>query len=131
MNNLLVNLFYKKLKPNMARYTSSFLIAVKTEYLHSLIIQLLQDCGFSVQFYSHDYIMASEIPGKVAFSKLVAIEVLVDKSKAENETWINLVVKSEELPLKLDNHCRQVFDQVRQEVEHNRKWQLIESVVNC
>ncbi|KRH96090.1 hypothetical protein GSN00_12515 [Cylindrospermopsis raciborskii CHAB3438] len=115
----------------MARYTSSFLIAVKTEYLHSLIIQLLQDCGFSVQFYSHDYIMASEIPGKVAFSKLVSIEVLVDKSKAENETWINLVVKSEELPLKLDNHCRQVFDQVRQEVEHNRKWQLIESVVNC
>lgn len=128
--NKLVNVLLQKILNDMARYTSSFLIAVQVEHLYSLIIELLQDCGFSVQFYSHDYIMASEIPGKVAFAKLVAVEVLVDKSRAENETWVNLVVKSEELPLKLDNHCRQVFDQIRQKVENNRKWQLIESVVN-
>jgi hypothetical protein len=57
------------------------------------------------------------------------VEVLIDKSTAtDEETRMNIVIKNEELPLKLDNHCRQVFDFVRQQIEHSRNWHLIESI---
>lgn len=113
----------------MARYTCSFVVSVPLGHLQPLLIELLQYCGLEVQYYTADYIMAREIPGNVSFSKLVTVEVLIDKSTAtETETRMSIVIKNEELPLKLENHCRQVFDFVRQEIEHSRNWHLIESI---
>jgi hypothetical protein len=113
----------------MARYTCSFVIAVPIENLSALLIQLLQECGLDVQYYTPDYIMAREIPGHISFPRLVTVEVLVDKSTAtDTEVRINTVIKNEELPLQLNNHCRQVFDFIKQEIEHSRYWQLIESI---
>ena len=113
----------------MARYTCSFLVCVNVEHLQPLLVELLQDCDFDVQYYTNDYIMAREIPGNVSFSKLVKVEVLIDKSTAtETETRMSIVIKNEELPLQLDNHCRQVFEYVKQAIEHNRHWHLIESI---
>jgi hypothetical protein len=72
--------------------------------------------------------MAREFPGNVSFSKLVAVEVLIDKSTAtETETRMSIVMKNEELPLQLDNHCRQIFEFVKQAIEHSRNWHLVES----
>jgi len=57
------------------------------------------------------------------------VEVLIDKSTATaQEVRMNFVIKNEELPLHLDNHCRQMFDMVQEAVAENRHWQLVESV---
>jgi hypothetical protein len=113
----------------MARYTCSFVLSVSIDHLQPILIDLLQGTGLDVQYYNADYIMAREFPGTVPFSKLVTVELLVDKTTAtEAETRMNLVVKNEELPLQLENHCRQVFEYIKQEIESSRHWNLIESI---
>lgn len=72
--------------------------------------------------------MAREFPGQVSFPKLVTVEVLIDKTTAtETKTRVNLVIKNEELPLQVDNHCHQMFNLVNQAITENRHWQLVES----
>lgn len=113
----------------MARYTCSLIVSVPIDHLQELLIQLLQECGLEIQYYTPDYIMAREIPGQVSFSKIVTVEVLIDKSSSmEMETRMVIIMKNEELPLQLNNHCRQLFDFVRQTIEHSRNWHLIESI---
>ena len=113
----------------MARYTCSFIIAVSLDHLQQSLIEVLQSCNFDIIYDTGDYIMAREIPGRVAFAKLVTVEVLIDKSTATaQEVRMNFVIKNEELPLHLDNHCRQMFDLVQEAVAQNRHWQLVESV---
>jgi hypothetical protein len=113
----------------MARYTCSFVLSVSIDHLQPLLVDLLQVSGLDVQYYTADYIMAREIPGSVPFPKLVAVEILIDKTTAtESETRMNIVIKNEELPLQLDNHCRQVFEFIKQEIEQSRHWHLIESL---
>lgn len=114
----------------MARYTCSFTVAVSSERLQHLLLEVLQDCNLDVIYDTRDYMMARELPGQVSFAKLVTVEVLIDKTTAtETETRINLVIKNEELPLQVDNHCHQMFELVKQTIIDNRQWQLIESVV--
>lgn len=111
----------------MARYTCSFIVSVAIEHLQPLLIELLQDCELDVQYYTTDYIMAREIPGNVSFPKLVTAEVLIDKSTAtETETRLSIVIKNEELPLQLNNHCRQMYEFIKQAIELSRNWQMIE-----
>jgi hypothetical protein len=113
----------------MARYTCSFIVSVPIDHIQELLIELLQDCELDVQYCTPDYIMAREIPGNIPFSKLVTVEVLIDKSTAtETETRLSIVVKNEELPLQLNNHCRQMFEFVKQAIEQSRHWNLIESL---
>jgi hypothetical protein len=113
----------------MARYTCSFIVSIPVDDLHPLLVDLLQECDFEIQYYTADYIMAREIPGNVSFSKLVKAEVLIDKSTAtETETRMSIVIKNEELPLQIHNHCRQMFDFIRQTIEESRHWHLVESL---
>jgi hypothetical protein len=113
----------------MARYTCSFTIAVSLDRLQQSLIEVLQSCNFDIIYDTGDYLMAREIPGRVAFAKLVTVEVLIDKSTATaQEVRMNFVIKNEELPLQVDNHCRQMFDMVQEAVAENRHWQLVESV---
>ena len=113
----------------MARYTCSFTVAVSLDDLQPSLVELLQSCNFDIIYDTGDYLMAREIPGRVAFAKLVTVEVLIDKSTATaQEVRMNFVIKNEELPLHLDNHCRQMFDMVQEAVAENRHWQLVESV---
>ncbi|BAZ66139.1 MAG: hypothetical protein KME28_21165 [Pelatocladus maniniholoensis HA4357-MV3] len=113
----------------MARYTCSFILSIPINHLQPLLIELLQDCNLDVQYYTLDYIMAREIVGTVSYSKMVTVEVLIDKSTAtETETRMSIVIKNQELPLQLDNHCRQVFEYIKQAIEDNRNWHLIQSL---
>jgi hypothetical protein len=113
----------------MARYTCSFTVAVSLDHLQQSLIEVLQSCNFDIIYDTGDYLMAREIPGRVAFAKLVTVEVLIDKSTATaQEVRMNFVIKNEELPLHLDNHCRQMFDMVQEAVAENRHWQLVESI---
>jgi hypothetical protein len=114
----------------MARYTCSFIIAVHIDDLQPLVLDLLQNCDLEIQYYTPDYVMAREIPGNVSVPQLVKVEVLIDKSTAtETESRMSIVIKNEELPLRVNNRCRQMFDFIRQEIEGNRYWHLIESLV--
>jgi hypothetical protein len=118
-----------KLGAIMARYTCSFTISVTFDDLQPLLLNLLQECDLEIQYYNHEYIMAREIPGNVPFSRLVKVEVFIEKSTAtETETRMSIVIKNEELPLHLQNHCRQMFDFVKQAIEDCRYWHLIESI---
>lgn len=115
----------------MARYTCSFTMAVDLERLHQLMSEVLLACNLDIQYDKSDYMMARERPGQVSFSKLVTVEVLIDKSTAtESATRMNLVTKNEELPLQTDNHCYQMFNLVRQAIAENRRWQLVETVTS-
>lgn len=114
----------------MARYTCSLTVAVSLDLLQPSLIEVLQSCNFDIIYDTGDYLMAREIPGHVAFAKLVTVEVLIDKSTATaQEVRMNFVIKNEELPLQVDNHCRQMFDMVQKAVADNSHWHLVESVV--
>lgn len=113
----------------MARYTGLFKIAASVTGLQPLLSEVLKSCNFDIVYQSGDYLMAREVPGKVAYHQLVTVEVLVDKTTAtEDEIRMNIVIKNEELPLKTDNHCRRMFDQVHQAISDTRDWRLIEAV---
>jgi hypothetical protein len=59
----------------------------------------------------------------------VTVEVLIDKSTAtETESRMSIVIKNDELPLQVNNHCRQMFDFIKQAIEDCRHWHLIESL---
>lgn len=67
--------------------------------------------------------MAKERPGLVSFSKLATVEVLIGSTDEtelvtqHSAATVNLVVKNEELPLQVNNHCHKVFQQVNQALE--------------
>ncbi|AFZ13108.1 hypothetical protein Cri9333_2237 [Crinalium epipsammum PCC 9333] len=114
----------------MARYTCSFILAVPIGSLQQGIIEVLESCNFDIVYNTPDNIMAREIPGKVSYAKLARAEVLIERATAtEKEVRINVVVKNEELPLQVENHCHQMFDRVHQGILEYRHWQLVESVV--
>jgi len=115
----------------MARYTSLFTISVSLDSLQRMLSDLLESCNLDVIYDTGDYLMAREVPGQVAFAKLVTVEVLIDRfPEKEEEVRMNFVVKNEELPLKTDNHCRQIFNQVNRAIAENRQWHLIESAAS-
>ena len=111
----------------MARYTCSFTVASSFEHFQPLLVKVLEACAFEVIYDTGDYIMARERPGRVAFARLVTVEVLIDKTTATARgVGINFVVKNEELPLQVDNHCRQMYDQFMEELSSREDLQLIE-----
>jgi hypothetical protein len=113
----------------MARYTCLFTISVPVENVQGLLIEVLETCNLEIIYASGDYIMGREMPGQIPFSKLVTVEVLMDRTTAtDREIRMSCVVKNEELPLQVDNHCRQMFDLVNRTITENRHWKLIEQV---
>ena len=113
----------------MARYTGFFIVAVPIERLRQLVIEILVSCDLDIIYDSGDYLMARELPGQVSIPKLVTAEILIDKSSnSQSEVRMDLVIKNEELPLKSNNHCRQMFELVSESIVKNRHWQLLESM---
>ncbi len=116
----------------MARYTCSFTVASgNNSNLRQSIKEILLSCGLDVIYDQSEYIMAREILGKVSLAKLVSVEVLFDSTTAtESKTRVSLVVKNEELPLQVANHCYQVFEQVNSTISLNQNWQSVESIAS-
>lgn len=113
----------------MARYTCLFTVATSVNDLQQVLLNLLQECHFDIIYQTDDYLMAREIPGQVAFSKLVTVEILIDRTMAtEREVRMKFVIKNEELPLQVENHCKQMFNTVLQAVSDNSEIRLIETV---
>lgn len=121
----------------MARYTSLFTITGSFNRLRQFLADVLKSCHCDVIYDTDDYVVAREMPGRVSYAKLVTVEVLIDKPleggkirEADSEIRMNFVVKNEELPLKSDNHCRQMFNLVNQAIANSPQWQLIECVAS-
>lgn len=113
----------------MARYTRSLTVEVPSSNLQSVLMDTLQACDCETVHKTEDYLIARETPGRVPFTKLVTVEVLIDNTRAsEVETRLNFVVKNEELPLQSDNHCAQMYDRVSHAFEDSQSWRLVESV---
>lgn len=114
----------------MARYTCSFTAAVEIERLRQLLSEILQSCHLDVMYDKNDYMMAREHPGRVSLSKLVTVEVFIDNTATQTTTRMDLVMRNEELSLQVNNHCRQMFDLVKQSLSDYRDWQLVENVAS-
>ncbi|MGA9378303.1 MAG: hypothetical protein WBV73_05990 [Phormidium sp.] len=113
----------------MARYTSSYTVGLPFPRIGKLVVEVLESCPLEITYDTGEYIMAREIPGKVPYSKLASVEILIDRTTStEKETKMTLVVKNEELPLQLENHCQQMFQLVSQAIVGYRSWQIIEQV---
>lgn len=113
----------------MARYTCSY--RVPPQQLQPSLGEVLKACHFEILYDKSDYVMARETPGQVPFAQLVTVEVLIDHTNATAaEVQINFVIKNEELPLQLDNHCRQMYELLKETIAENRQWQLITNVAN-
>lgn len=113
----------------MARYTCSLIVKIPLNQLSTTLEDILKACNLDLLYETADYIMAREKTGQVSFHQLVTVEVLIDKTTATDENVkINFVIKNEELPLQVNNHCKQLFDLLKDAIAHNDNWQLIENV---
>jgi len=116
----------------MARYTSFYKSIAPSNDLKQFIFDLLQSCDFDVIYDREDYVYAREVPGGVDYSKLVTVEVLIDRPTASvraregaDSLHMNFVVKNEELPLQIDNHCRQKFNLVNEAIQSSQALSVV------
>lgn len=116
----------------MARYTSFYKSVAPSGDLKQFIFDMLRACNFDVIYDRDDYVFAREIPGGVDYSKLVTVEVLIDPPKAalkqdedDDAYRMNFVVKNEELPLKVDNHCRQKFNLMNEAIQSSQTLNVV------
>ncbi|MGL5192504.1 MAG: hypothetical protein ACRC8Y_02705 [Chroococcales cyanobacterium] len=115
----------------MARYTGLFIVAVPQENFRPLLGEILEAANLNIIYETADYIMAREQPGEVPFTKLVTVEVLINRTAGvEDEVRMNVVMKNEELPLHLNNRCRQMFNLLSEAIAENRYWELLESAAS-
>lgn len=116
----------------MARYTGLFKITAPSTNLQQPLGKVLEACNFDVVYQAGDYMMAREVPGGVAFQKLVTVEVLVDRTNGvEHQVHMQMVLKNEELPLQTNNHCQQMFQRLSQAIAEANHWKVIETVANA
>ncbi len=115
----------------MARYICSYIVKASLEEVHESLKKILKDCNFEVIYTNNEYVMGRENPGMVTFNKLVTIEALIDSTNAlADRTQLSLVVKNEELPLQINNHCRQIFALIQNNIAEDRQWQSIENAIS-
>jgi hypothetical protein len=113
----------------MSRYVCHFSVNLPLANLRSALRKLVETCGLETIYDLDDYLMAREIPGRVSFAKLVTTEVLIDTTHSTpTAVRLSFVVKNEELPLKSNNHCRQIFDLLRSTIAQQVDWQPISSL---
>jgi hypothetical protein len=113
----------------MSRYVCHFLVNLSPEHVRFPLRKLFEACQMDTIYETNDYLMAREIPGRVAFTKLVTAEVSIDITTATSEAvTLSFLVKNEELPLNPNNHCRQVFDLLRVAIAHNYDWEPINTL---
>ncbi|MGC1310506.1 MAG: hypothetical protein WA885_25015 [Phormidesmis sp.] len=101
----------------MARYTNFFMTGFSQEKISQALVTALEACNLTLIYQDPVCIVAKEQPGQVSFSQLATIELLISPPTIQTGgSKIDLVVKNEELPLRRQNHCHEVFLQVNQAI---------------
>lgn len=99
----------------MARYTNFFMTSSSQEEISQMLVSAIEACNLNLVYNDPVCIVAKERPGKVAFAQLATIEILISPPTVEHGgSKIDLVVKNEELPLRTQNHCKEVFAEIDQ-----------------
>ncbi len=96
----------------MGRYSCVLNMPAEREQVRVGLQELLNRRQFNWVYDSPSYCMAREKPGNVSIAQLVTVEMFLD-SKVTGQVELTCVAKNEELPLKVVNHCQQVFETVR------------------
>lgn len=101
----------------MARYTNFFMIDSSPEAISQTLIGVLEACNLTLVYQDSVCMVAKERPGEVSFTQLATIELLISPPTLRSGgSKIDLVVKNEELPLRSQNHCQKIFEQVNQAI---------------
>lgn len=104
----------------MSRYSCSYLVKLSPNQLDFLYDDLSRLSVFEVMHRRPDRLVLLELPNDVLFSRLVTIE-LFNQFISPSEIQIELLVKNNELPLRVNNRCRQCFDAIHKIItEHYR-----------
>jgi hypothetical protein len=108
----------------MARYINLFHASNSVLTLRQTISKVLESCDLDLVYETPDYLIAQEKPGQVSHSRLTKVEFLISPPATEQaRTRIDLVVKNEELPLKVNNHCQQIFELVNRAIAETDTWE--------
>lgn len=101
----------------MARYTSFFMTGSSPEDISKALVSALEACDLNLIYQNRVCIVAKEKPGGVSLSQLATIELLISPPTGKNgDSKIDLIVKNEELPLRTQNHCQEIFSRVNQAI---------------
>ncbi len=101
----------------MARYTNFFMTRSSQEAISHSLVSALEACDLNLVYQDPVCIVAKERPGQVSFAQLATVELLISPPTIESGgSKIDLVVKNEELPLRAQNHCKEVFSQINQAI---------------
>ncbi|AFY73979.1 hypothetical protein Syn7502_01948 [Synechococcus sp. PCC 7502] len=112
----------------MARYTQNYVVTTNPSHVRDVVADILSTCSLVVSYITDDYVMAQEQSGKINFSKLVTVEVLIHQPSLEsNSIKLTCVTKNGELPLRLGNHCQLMSELVDKAFCTSQAWQLLES----
>lgn len=101
----------------MARYTNFFMTSSSQEAISQTLVGALEACDLNLIYQDPVCIVAKERPGQVSFTQLATIELLISPpTLGSGGAKIDLVVKNEELPLRSQNHCKEIFEQINQAI---------------
>lgn len=101
----------------MARYTTLFRAVNSLAQIRQTLADTLVSCDLNLIYENDEYLVAKEKPGGVKPAQLATVEVLINPpTVSEPSTRVDIVVKNEELPLKRNNHCQQIFEAVHQAI---------------
>ncbi len=115
----------------MSRYLTCYTVNTPLENLVAEFESIVKSCDFEIVYQSSECIVAREIPGKVPFSKLVTIELTIDNTNIyQDQVHVDLIAKSDELTLHLDNHCRRSFDNLAKTIANSDNWHLQEDLTS-
>jgi hypothetical protein len=101
----------------MARYTKLFRAASSLAQIRQRVADTLASCDLNLIYENDEYLVAKEKPGGVKPDLLATVEVLINPpTMAEPAARVDVIVQNEELPLRRDNHCYQIFEVVNQAI---------------
>jgi hypothetical protein len=95
----------------MSRYACSYFVKISQNRLDLLYDDLLGLSVFEVMYRRPDRFVLLETPNEAMFAQLVTIE-LFNTIASPSEIQIDILVKNHELPLRVNNRCRQFFERV-------------------
>jgi len=101
----------------MARYTTLFRAVSSLTHVRQRVADTLSSCDLNLVYENDEYLVAKEKPGGVKYDLLATVEVLINPpTVSEPTTRVDVIVQNEELPLRKDNHCYQIFETVHQAI---------------
>ena len=103
----------------MARYTTLYKAMSSLTQIRERVVDNLASCNLNLIYENEEYLVAKEKPGGVKHDYLTTVEVLINPpTVSEPSTRIDLIVQNQELPLRKDNHCYQIFEVVNQAISN-------------